>query len=180
MEFFKKLFEKKDSRVFVNLFTALAVGAGLILAGNFLEGEQKKSEIAAPAEAEEKETEKEDYVDRTERELEEILKSVEGVGRIKVMLSIKDEGEESLAEDVSLEKGSGGASGEFEKEDHKILLTEEDLPYIISRSAPKIEGVLISCDGGGSVEVKSSLVGACTALFGIEANKIQVLKMGGD
>ncbi len=127
-----------------------------------------------------KQSKKEDYAEKTARELEEILKSVEGVGRIKVMLSLKDEGEQSLAEDVSTEKGSGGSSGEFEKQEQKTLLTGEDLPYITNRSSPRIEGVLISCDAGGSVEVKSSLISACSALFGIESNKIQVLKMGGE
>ncbi|MCD8237926.1 MAG: hypothetical protein LUC92_01120 [Clostridiales bacterium] len=177
MDFFKKMLEKKDSRAFVNLFTALAVGAGLILAGNYFE-EDKKEETPLPLSAETEQ--KEDYAEKTAKELEEILKSVEGVGRIKVMLSLKDEGEQSLAEDVSTEKGSGGSSGEFEKQEQKTLLTGEDLPYITNRSSPRIEGVLISCDGGGSVEVKSSLISACSALFGIESNKIQVLKMGGE
>lgn len=185
MSFFKKLFENKGAsrRAFVNIFTALAVGIGLILIGGMFDGRdgKNKTEAASQAEAEAgEETEDADYRRELEAELEKILGKANGVGKIEVMITLKNNGRSSLAENRSKEKASGGSYGDSEKEEYKTLLTGENQPYIINKSYPEVEGVLITCEGGGAVEVKSSLISACCALFGIDANKIEVLKMGGN
>lgn len=176
----KKLFEKKDSKTFVNIFTALAVGIALILIGGMFDDSDGNSVENEPETEEAAENAESAYRDGLEEELEKILRKAEGVGKVSVMITLKNDGRSSLAEDVSKESSTGGASGDSQKEEHKTLLTEGNRPYIINKSYPDVEGVLITCEGGGNVEVKSSLISACCALFGIEANKIEVLKMGGN
>ncbi len=180
---FKELFKNKNKKTFINLFTAFAVGIGLIVVGGMFDGEKpqapaKENEIRA--ESEKAGDFENDYKTKLERQLESILGQVEGVGRIRVMVSLKDSGDIKLAQDVSKEKSAEAEGGSSEKEEYKTLLTEGEQPYIINKSRPEIEGVLIIAEGGGNMSVKSSLIGACSALFGIEANKTEVLKMGGN
>lgn len=175
MEFFKKLFEKKDKKVLINLFTALAVGVGLILIGGMFDGNNSKAEKETEKVAQKEESTKEED---DEKRLESILKGVEGVGRVQVMIMYKNSGEDITAEDIIKEESKSESENKL-KEEHKTLLTDENMPYIISKEKPEVEGILISCEGGGNVEVKSKLISACEALFGIDANKIEVLKMGG-
>lgn len=127
----------------------------------------------APKEAEEpKETEiKEDYAALLEKRLEDILPGIEGVGRVRVMITAKNYGEIRLAKDeddsgkktVILNKKGGGEETE-----------------IIEESYPDIEGVVIAAQGGASAVVKENLTEAVGALLGIEAHKIKVFKMADD
>ncbi len=178
MGFLKELFEKKDKKTFINIFIAIAVGIGFILIGGVIDGGDERAPDNEEDEVSSEDI-REDYRRSMERELEGIFGVVEGVGRIKVMITFKDEGEKRLAEDTQREKSSGGTGGNLEREETKVLLSQGNSPYIINRSCPEVEGVLITCEGGGNVRIRSSLINGCTALFGIEANKTEVLKMGG-
>ncbi|MCD8158749.1 MAG: hypothetical protein LUD77_07620 [Clostridiales bacterium] len=178
--FFKKLFAEKDNKTFINIFTALAVGIGLILIGGMFDDKNNDKPADTAVVSENTPENDADYKAALEDELEKILGQVSGVGNIEIMITLKNDGKSSLAEDITREKSDGGTSGNSEKEEYKTLLTGEDQPYIINKSYPEVEGILITCGGGGAVEVKSSLISACCALFGIDANKIEVLKMGGN
>ncbi len=183
MNYLKKLFEKKDKKTFVNLFTAFAVGIGLIAIGGMFDGKKpEKNPVGNEITAESEKSEEGDYSYKAELEeqLERTLGKVEGVGRIEVMISLKDSGESRLAQDIQRERSVSENGDNSEKEEYKTLLTEGSQPYIINKSRPEIEGVLIIAEGGGNASVKSSLISACSALFGIEANKTEVLKMGGN
>ena len=183
VNYLKKLFEKKDKKTFVNLFTAFAVGIGLIAIGGMFDGKKpEKNPVGNEITAESEKSEEGDYSYKAELEeqLERTLGKVEGVGRIEVMISLKDSGESRLAQDIQRERSVSENGDNSEKEEYKTLLTEGSQPYIINKSRPEIEGVLIIAEGGGNASVKSSLISACSALFGIEANKTEVLKMGGN
>ena len=48
------------------------------------------------------------------------------------------------------------------------------VPYISKTIMPKIEGVIVTCDGGGNEIVRSNVIKAVTVVTGITANKVQV------
>ena len=50
-------------------------------------------------------------------------------------------------------------------------------PLVLKETAPKVEGVLILCEGGDNITIKEAISKACQALFNVPAHKIEVLKM---
>ena len=132
--------------------------------------------------------EAESYVTYLEEKLETVLREMEGVGRVKVMITLSDCGE-SIVEKDSVEKSnstierddSGGSRDIYEKELQAETVCIENAdgnyPYVEKELLPTIEGILVVAEGGGSSFIVSEISKAAMALFPIEAHKIIVVKM---
>ena len=48
---------------------------------------------------------------------------------------------------------------------------------MLRTESPKIQGVVVVCDGGDNSKVKNDVTNAVSALLGINVNHISVLKM---
>jgi len=48
------------------------------------------------------------------------------------------------------------------------------VPYISKTIMPVVEGVIVTCDGGGDELVKANVIKAVTVITGVTANKVQV------
>lgn len=91
------------------------------------------------------------YSDETERKLEEFLENIEGVGKIRVMLTKKSGGE-------GVKKSSG----------YDIDTGEDE---------NGVEGVLIIMEGADNAKLKSEIIEGIEVLFGIPVHKIKVIRM---
>ena len=131
----------------------------------------------------------EEYVRGLERELEELLSSVEGAGEVRVMITLAESSEKVTVKEekkttkATGEYGLGGQnrSGEEEILEEKVILEEtskEKAPFVRKQIYPKLEGVVIAARGAGEGRVRSDLSEAVQALFGLEAHKVKVLKLG--
>lgn len=123
-----------------------------------------------------------------ESRLQQILEQVEGVGKTKVMLTLKSEGRKIVEKDLEQAQGkeeSGqGESGVLSEESSNSEATvyEKDsrgneTPYVTEELEPEIAGVLVIAQGAGDSAVVCGITEAVMALFGIEAHKIKVMKM---
>ena len=185
MIFFKELFRNKEKKTVLNFITMLLIGVVLIILSNsFLRKNIGKEENFSEKEDTEVLTKQSDYASELEKKLESALSSVEGVGEVKVVLTLENTGEIIVAEDNYLDKieTSEGSSGEKRKtnnlkEENKKILLESNKPLVLQEIKPKIKGIVIIAKGGGSAVVKNSIIKAVQALLNIEANKIEVLKM---
>lgn len=131
----------------------------------------------------------EDYTNTLERELEDILMSVEGIGQVKVMITLENSAtkqvlmEEPYTESYVNESDSdGGTRDNREKsQDYRVIYEENGngitSPFVITESTPDIAGVAVVAQGGDSVIVKEKITSIIKALFGVEINKIAVGKM---
>jgi stage III sporulation protein AG len=128
-----------------------------------------------------------EYASRQEKELEEVLSKVEGMGKVDVMVTIaaseerKTLAKESVSGEESLEEESSGGkkTQSSSSEDTDPVLVEEgenQTPYVVQISSPEIEGVLVVAEGAGSASVDSEIIAAVEALFPVEAHKIKVMK----
>ncbi len=113
-----------------------------------------------------------DYAGTLEEELEELLSAMEGVGEVRVMITLEDDGETVLQTDSTKSDDSSS--------DSTVILEQGDdeLPYITSRITPSVQGVVVVAEGAGIGSVDVEITEAVTALFGIEAHKVKVLPMG--
>jgi stage III sporulation protein AG len=113
------------------------------------------------------------------------------VGKVRVLLQFTPNRETVYASDANIsesysrEADSQGGTRESrntQKQEKTIIITDKagvDRPLVLRETAPKIAGVVIIAEGGDSVFVKDALTKAATTVLGIEANKVQVLKMKG-
>ncbi|HIZ07000.1 MAG TPA: stage III sporulation protein AG [Candidatus Eubacterium avistercoris] len=133
-------------------------------------------------------TSADDYAGALEEKLEELLSQMEGVGKVRVMITLKDTGESVVEKDTNT---TGTSTSETDSGGGKRQITESSLeestvyqdsaregePFIAKENMPEIEGVLVVAQGGGNTVTARNISESLEALFGIEAHKIKVVKM---
>lgn len=110
------------------------------------------------------------------RELEKILSSVEGAGRVKVLVNYNQSGEKILAYDMESNINEK-ESGKENNSKSEVVYDGNKMPVILKEYMPKVEGVIIVAQGGNIDNVKKQLIAGTVALLGIDEHKIEVLKM---
>lgn len=129
----------------------------------------------------------EEYEARLEERLTDILSLIEGAGRVEVMVTVRTSAEKVLQTDrerqenlVNETDSSGGVRQNSQvSESYETVKTGSSSaePYVVQEIMPRVEGVVVACEGGDRASVQSEISGAIQALFGIEAHKIKVCKM---
>ncbi len=130
----------------------------------------------------------EDYEERMEKRMEEILSKVDGIGKVQVMLTVKTSKERvtlkdvPYSEEVMLEKDSAGGTRESKNvttEETTILVEGDggDSPYILKEIEPEIKGVLVIAENGNNAMLKAEIIEAVQVLFDVPLHKIKVMKM---
>lgn len=120
------------------------------------------------------------YEKQLEGRLENIIGQMEGVGKVQVMITLEDEGESVVAQDVNRKTDCTEQQEEVRRETsmEESTVFSGETPYETKVKAPKIQGVLIVAQGAGGSETKVKIYEAVQALFGIEAHKISIVEMG--
>lgn len=107
------------------------------------------------------------YALELEQRLQDMIETVEGAGRCRVMVTLSA-GEETI---YATDTEQGDTSSRTE---HVLL---GDSPLVESIQAPLIQGVAVSCEGGDNAKVRNTVTELVRALTGIGANHITVTKM---
>lgn len=160
---------------------ALIIAAGalgiILIAFGSLTGREKQQ--TAPKLLDESEY-NELYVSSLESRLEETLSLVDGVGRVRVMVTIENGVEYVYATESksSSDVGSDDVSKQSRESSLTIVDTADGRATVpIKRIEPTIKGVAVVCDGGGEISVKAAVTEAVGSLLGITSNRISVNKM---
>ena len=133
---------------------------------------------------------REEYiVGKMEKRLEEVLSAMQGVGRVKVMITLASSGEKIVEKDIPLERsnivendstGGNRSTNEMYSREETVYSTNSEggkIPYVIRENSAKVEGVSVVAQGGDQPQVQKNISDVIQALFGIEAHKIKVVKM---
>ena len=114
-----------------------------------------------------------------QREMEEILGAMSGVGQVKVMLTVDSDGERQLAQDTTLSyRGETSAPEDYSRKSEIVLVDagSGDETVVVRTMYPTFRGALVVCEGGGSAEVRLAVTEAVSALTGLSAGRVTVAK----
>lgn len=112
-----------------------------------------------------------------QREMEEILGNISGVGEVQVMLTMDTDGERQLARDTELRySGQTEAPEDYSRRTETVLTDTSggDEAVVIRMLYPTYRGALVVCQGGGRAEVRLAVTEAVAALTGLTADRITV------
>ncbi len=115
-----------------------------------------------------------------EQRLEKTLLACNGVGRVKVMLSVKSGTERVYAHEERTRSDKNETESEMHELDTKpsvISAEGGEEPLIIKQVYPKFQGALIICDGAESPSVRADITEAVASVTGLRADKISIIKM---
>ena len=124
------------------------------------------------------------YEEYVEKRLEDTLSDVEGAGKVKVMVSLKNSSEKILAKDTDYSDEE--VNGNNDENSNSTQKTETHIfydtangntPYVVMENMPVIEGVIIVCEGGDNKELVSEITNAVYGLLNVPVHKIKVMKM---
>ena len=118
-------------------------------------------------------------LETVQTEMEEILGAMEGVGQVKVMLTVDSDGERQLAQDTQLSySGDTAAPEDYSRKSETVRLDGSggDETVVVRRTYPTFRGALVVCQGGGSAEVRLAVTGAVAALTGLPTDRVTVAK----
>ena len=124
----------------------------------------------------------EDYsqtVEKTEKEMQQILSDIHGVGNLQIMLTIESGGEQHLAENSELSySGSSETPEDCNRRSETVVVSDGsgEKAVVTKSSAPVYRGALVVCQGAGSPDVKLEVTQAVSALTGLSSDRITVVK----
>ncbi|MBR5597893.1 MAG: stage III sporulation protein AG [Lachnospiraceae bacterium] len=149
--------------------------------------ESENSRLAVPIS--EKIQEEEYIVNSLEKRLEAMLASMQGVGKVKVMITLASQGEKIVEKDIPLERsnivetdsegGNRSTNEMYSKEEtvYTINSQGDKVPYVTKETGAEVAGVSVVAQGGDQILVQKNISEVIQALFGIEEHKIKVVKM---
>ncbi len=129
------------------------------------------------------------YTGYWENKLEENLSYVEGAGKVKVLITLKESEGKIVEKDLSRESAEtiendsagGNRTVSENKTSQNTIYTVgsqgEDVPYVVRTTAPVVAGVVVITEGGDDLAVRQNIIDAIQVLFDIDVNNIRVVKM---
>ena len=107
----------------------------------------------------------------TEEKMESILGQIDGVGRLRVMLTLASGPQLQLASDTDRSTGSSGEATVMLNRgsgSQEVIVTQQVYPVY--------QGAVIVCQGAGNSAVRLAITEAVSALTGLSANRISIVK----
>lgn len=169
---------KKENILKVTVIAGLA-GIVLIFCSDFFGGREKEDTFAEVSESETYTVE--EYRQGLCEELGNMLASIEGVGKTKIMLTIDGTVRNIYATDNDIQQRETSSDKQSNEKQSCIVIRQNDgseKALTIGQLMPKIKGVLVVCEGGDKEEVCIKVVEAVSAALDVTKSHICVSKLG--
>ena len=123
-----------------------------------------------------------DQIEKDEKKLCNILKSIDGVGNVEVMITYES-GEEYVfaTEDKKTSEKTSDEDSSRNKTQHKsdtessiiIYDTDSGKKALIKKTLlPKVQGVVVICDGGNDIYIKEQIYDVVKTALNVNLNQI--------
>lgn len=174
-----QIFSKISQKLKIEKKTLLFVAAGFIgitlIGFSELSGLGKKEENTALSD----DYSTVQYCEYIENKLEQIVTSIDGAGKVKVMVTLSETTEYVYAtnNDDSRKINDGSENTDNNKDYVIIESNNNDTGLLIKTIEPKIRGVAIVCEGGNEVSVRQQIYSAVSAVLNISTSRISISKL---
>ncbi|NLP14787.1 MAG: stage III sporulation protein AG [Clostridium sp.] len=195
IERIKCMFEKENSSKWgENLVIIIIIGVIIIIAGGALFDNNDTKKNAGNEGQKPNNTQEVVSVGASgekldvEKEIEEILSKINGVGRVNVMITYESGKEIVPYADVKKndnntdEKDSAGGTRKSYQSSYESNLVYEEggsgvkKPIVVKELMPKVQGVLVVAQGVNEPTVKENIVNSVRVLLNVPIHKIQVVE----
>ncbi len=194
MEEMKQVLEKVKKKKWGREEWIILILVGIFLLIVFWPTSPKEEESVTKKENTQAQTEylissEETYKEQMEKQLEEVLKSIDGIDSVRAMITLKTSEEEvvlketnKINETTKEEDNQGGLRIIQSESTNEVVCYEQTgdevtEPYVTYTVSPKVEGVLVVIGGDKASLLRTQIVKAVQALFGVESHKVVVIKM---
>ena len=127
-------------------------------------------------------------VNSIEKNLEDILTKINGVGKVKVMITYSKTAQtipiyntDSSEKNTEESDKQGGTRKVIETDTKTEIIYKEEngkkIPITQSIISPILEGAIVTAQGAKNVTVKTNIIQAVEAVTGLATHKIQVFEM---
>lgn len=115
-----------------------------------------------------------------QQEMEDILGKMQGVGELRLMLTLDQGSSKALAQDASLNySGAPAAPEDYSRSASTVVVSKSgsgESVVVLHETYPQFRGALVVCQGGGDPAVRLAVIEAVSALTGLGSDKISVVK----
>jgi len=157
---------------------------GLIFVSNFFDTKKPAGKV------QEKEISSEEYIESLEKRMGALVSSIEGVGKIKILITLENSAEKIYAdeqktnrdnsEDID-EQNATKKTQERQDSENKIVVVDNENggrePLIKTQIEPRVKGVVIVCEGGDNELVKQRISACVTTALSIPIKKVCITKL---
>lgn len=178
-EIFNKLSADKKT-----MFIVLAgiIGVLILVVSEFIpEGENTKKDEKEIQVSEYNVENHYEYAEMLENKLTDLISSIEGAGKTKVMLTLASSSEAVYAQNDKTDMESGDEEREkISKENDYVLIktdSSKEEALLLKIIQPEVKGVAVVCEGGDSIYVQQKIIETISAVFDINSSKIKVTKL---
>ena len=161
----------------------------MVWSGDNSEAEQQNDKVLAKVieQGDNKNEQKNSYY-TLQNSLEEILETIEGVGKVKVLINYAETSttvamyNETKTESITEEKDTEGGIRNVTSTDTQKEIAYNDKngtssPITEKIVMPTIEGAIITAEGASNATIKANIISATQAVTGLATHKIQVFQM---
>ena len=133
-----------------------------------------------PTSSEKNTTEKkEEIILNYQKDLEDILSQISGVGDVSVMVTYSSSFEKSVAYEKNSNKnekkdGDNTIINETSSQTNVVLSSGE--PFVVKEIYPQIQGVVVVAEGADDIFVKQNVTNAVTTALNIAPHKVCIVK----
>lgn len=180
-----ELFEKILKKLRSDKKTALIIAAGVILTAviclSELTPDEKKEKTDAPQAAAAPDvtvgSELSAYCVKLEQQLTELISSINGAGKVKVMVTLESSAQSVYA---TSEKRTSDNNKNTYGNEYIIIKSgsSQEEALLVNILQPRVRGVAVVCQGADSVFVKQSIIDAVSAVLDIRSSDISITPMG--
>lgn len=174
-------FLKSDKKIIVMVVLGLA---GILLIG--LTSILPQKEQSTPIKAQDTSTE--EYKKKLEQEVLDLVTSIDGVGKAKVMITLKNGVEyvyvKEEKQNTDKTNGTLGSDQTLQQRDNyeqKTIIVEDEngrkTALLKTTLEPTVKGVVVVCQGGDDLTVQQAVIDAVKTALGIGSNNVCVSKL---
>ncbi len=165
-----KAFIDKDNRMKILLVLGI-IGILLIFLSSFIEDDTKTTTTSSTT----IDINTDEFINKTEQELVNLLQEISGVGEVKVMVSVSGTTELEYAQELT--KDSDEQSNSY-KNQYVFIENNGDKEALVKKiNKPQISGVCVVCRGGEDIRVIEKVTRAVATVLDISSTSICVMPL---